>query len=72
MVCSSHCDSESDGEHLHGMMSSPLLMAMSAARRGTPVMLVPSMHDDLAEDPVTERLVKDLRGRRLDPVVRIR
>ena len=49
--------------HLHGMMSSPLLMAMSAARRrGTPVMLVPSMHDDLAEDPVTERLVKDLRS----------
>ena len=45
---------------LHGMMNGPLLMALSAARsRNTPIMMVPSMHDDLAKDPITKDLVND-------------
>ena len=41
--------------HLHGLQHGPLMMALSVARsRGTPLMMVPSMHVDLAEDPVTE------------------
>ena len=43
---------------IHGLMNGPLLMALSAARgRGCPIMMVPSMHNDLAKDPVTEDLV---------------
>ena len=43
---------------IHGLMNGPLLMALSAARgRGSPIMMVPSMHNDLANDPVTEDLV---------------
>ena len=43
---------------VHGLMNGPLLMALSAARgRGCPIMMVPSMHNDLANDPVTEDLV---------------
>ena len=43
---------------MHGLMNGPLLMALSAARgRGCPIMMVPSMHNDLANDPVTEDLV---------------
>jgi phosphopantothenoylcysteine decarboxylase/phosphopantothenate--cysteine ligase len=43
---------------IHGLMNGPLLMALSAARgRGSPIMMVPSMHNDLASDPVTEDLV---------------
>jgi phosphopantothenoylcysteine decarboxylase/phosphopantothenate--cysteine ligase len=44
---------------VHGLMNGPLLMALSAARgRGAPIMMVPSMHNDLANDPVTDDLVK--------------
>ena len=44
---------------VHGLMNGPLLMALSAARgKGSPIMMVPSMHNDLANDPVTEDLVK--------------
>ena len=43
---------------IHGLMNGPLLMALSAARgRGSPIMMVPSMHNDLANDPITEDLV---------------
>tara|TARA_B100000401_G_scaffold246562_1_gene167266 strand:+ start:743 stop:1924 length:1182 start_codon:yes stop_codon:yes gene_type:complete len=43
---------------IHGMMNGPLLMALSAARgKNCPIMMVPSMHNDLANDPVTEDLV---------------
>lgn len=43
---------------IHGLMNGPLLMALSAARgRASPIMMVPSMHNDLANDPVTEDLV---------------
>ena len=41
--------------HINGIMSSPLLMALSAARsRDTPILFVPSMHSDLSNDPVTQ------------------
>jgi len=42
---------------VNGMMDNPLLMACSSARaRGTPIVIVPSMHNDLFDDPVTEEL----------------
>ena len=45
---------------IHGIMNGPLLMALSAARgRNAPIMMVPSMHNDLANDPVTEDLVNE-------------
>jgi phosphopantothenoylcysteine decarboxylase/phosphopantothenate--cysteine ligase len=44
---------------VHGLMNGPLLMALSAARgKGSPIMMVPSMHNDLANDPVTDDLVR--------------
>ena len=50
--------------HLHGLQHGPLMMALSVARsRGTPIMMVPSMHEDLAKDPVTEDIVIELRNK---------
>ena len=47
---------------LHGLQNGPLLMALSVARsRGTPVLMVPSMHIDLANDPITSELVDRAR-----------
>jgi len=47
---------------LQGMMDTPLLMAVSAARgRQLPIMLVPSMHEDLASDPITEEIQIELK-----------
>ena len=48
--------------HLHGLQHGPLMMALSVARsRKTPILMVPSMHQDLATDPVTDDIVEDLR-----------
>jgi len=53
--------------HLHGMQQGPLLMALSAARsRDTHVLMVPSMHADLADDPVTDDIVERLREEGID------
>ena len=53
--------------HLHGMQQGPLLMALSAARsRNTHVLMVPSMHSDLAEDPITDDIVDRLREENID------
>ena len=53
--------------HLHGMQQGPLLMALSAARsRKTHVLMVPSMHGDLASDPVTDDIVERLREEGID------
>jgi phosphopantothenoylcysteine decarboxylase/phosphopantothenate--cysteine ligase len=42
---------------VNGMMDHPLLMACSAARsRNVPIILIPSMHNDLFDDPVTSDL----------------
>ena len=47
--------------HKHGIMSSPLLMALSSARsRNVPIVFAPSMHTDLFNDPITEELEKEL------------
>ncbi len=49
---------------VHGIMNGPLLMALSAARgRNAPIMFVPSMHNDLANDPITFDLVKECVGK---------
>lgn len=51
----------------HGLMYNPLLMAISAARaRNTPIYCVPSMHEDLADDPVTDELVLRIREQGLE------
>lgn len=48
--------------YLHGLQHGPILMALSAARtRKCPVLMIPSMHSDLANDPVTEELVEQVR-----------
>ena len=53
--------------HLHGMQQGPLLMALSGARsRNTHVLMVPSMHADLADDPVTDDIVERLRDEGID------
>lgn len=45
--------------YLNGMMDHPLLMTCSAARgRAKPILLVPSMHSDLFDDPVTQDLLE--------------
>ena len=47
--------------YVSGMMDHPLLMACSTARaRGTPILLVPSMHQDLFDDPVTDTLIEKI------------
>ena len=53
--------------HLDGMQQGPLIMALSAARsRDTHVLMVPSMHADLADDPVTDDIVERLREEGID------
>ena len=48
--------------HLNGLMSSPLLMALSAARgRKVPMLLIPSMHADLFDELITTEIVSKLR-----------
>lgn len=47
---------------VHGLQHGPLLMALSVARnRKTPTLLVPSMHEDLAGEPVTNELIQSLQ-----------
>ncbi len=49
--------------YIHGMMDHPILMACSAARsRNTPIVMVPSMHIDLYDDPVTKDLLCQLES----------
>jgi phosphopantothenoylcysteine decarboxylase/phosphopantothenate--cysteine ligase len=48
--------------HLHGLQHGPLMMALSVARsRNTPIIMVPSMHEDLASDPVTDEIVEAIQ-----------
>ncbi|MBT4059437.1 MAG: bifunctional phosphopantothenoylcysteine decarboxylase/phosphopantothenate--cysteine ligase CoaBC [Euryarchaeota archaeon] len=47
--------------HVHGIMDTPLQMALSASRgRNTPILFVPSMHGSLSQDPVTSDLCSNL------------
>ncbi len=49
--------------HVHGLQHGPLMMALSVARsRNTPTLFAPSMHLDLADDPVTDELVDAVRA----------
>jgi phosphopantothenoylcysteine decarboxylase/phosphopantothenate--cysteine ligase len=49
--------------HVHGLQHGPLMMALSVARsRNTPTLFAPSMHLDLADDPVTDDLVDAVRA----------
>ncbi len=48
---------------VHGLLDTPLQMALSAARgRGKPIMVIPSMHGTLSADPVTDELCSQLIG----------
>ena len=50
-------------KHIHGIIDSPVTMALSAARGNqTPTLFVPSMHSDLFDDPVTSELIDRLRA----------
>jgi len=50
-------------KHIHGIIDSPLMMALSVSRgNGTPMLFVPSMHDDLFHDPVTKELLGSLES----------
>ena len=50
-------------KHIHGIMDSPVLMSLSAARGNrTPILFVPSMHSDLFDDSVTDDLLNALRN----------
>ena len=50
-------------KHIHGIMDSPVLMALSVARGNrTPTLFVPSMHSDLFDDKVTGDLLEALRN----------
>ncbi|MFQ3321401.1 MAG: phosphopantothenoylcysteine decarboxylase/phosphopantothenate--cysteine ligase [Candidatus Thalassarchaeaceae archaeon] len=47
--------------HIHGIMDSPMMMALSSARGSkTPMLFVPSMHKDIFDDPVTSDLISKL------------
>ncbi len=55
--------------HLHGLMNGPLLMAMSVARsRGTPIIACPSMHEDLADDRVTEEIIDEIEAQGVEVI----
>ena len=48
-------------KHLNGIIDSPVMMALSAARgKNTPLIFVPSMHSDLFDDPVTSEILSQL------------
>ena len=51
-------------KHANGVMDSPLSMALAAGTgNGTPILVVPSMHDDLFDDPVTIDLIDRISER---------
>ena len=51
-------------KHANGVMDSPLSMALAAGTgNGTPILVVPSMHDDLFDDPVTIDLLEIIKNR---------
>ena len=50
-------------KHIHGVMDSPAMMALSAAWcNKTPLIFVPSMQTDLFDDPVTSDLINSLES----------
>ena len=50
-------------KHIHGIMDSPVMMALSASRgRKSKLCFVSSMHTDLFDDPVTSELIDALHN----------
>ena len=50
-------------KHINGIIDSPVMMALSAAKGNkTPILFVPSMHDDLFHDPVTKSLLNTIEN----------
>ena len=48
---------------VNGIIDSPILMALSAAKtNNTPVMIVPSMHSSMANDPITIKLSGQIKS----------
>tara|TARA_B100000686_G_scaffold353282_1_gene458275 strand:+ start:8382 stop:9512 length:1131 start_codon:yes stop_codon:yes gene_type:complete len=55
---------------VHGIIDSPAMMALSAASgNDTPMMFVPSMHDDLFDDRVTTELLESVTEMGVDAFV---
>ena len=51
------------GCHIHGILDTPMQMALTAARgRKLPMLFIPSMHNSLSEDIVTEDLCEELEN----------
>lgn len=51
------------GCHIHGILDTPMQMALTAARsRKLPMLFIPSMHNSLSEDIVTEDLCGELEN----------
>ncbi len=51
------------GCHIHGILDTPMQMALTAARgRKLPMLFIPSMHNSLSEDVVTEDLCVELEN----------
>ena len=52
---------------VHGIIDSPALMSLSAASgKKTPMLFVPSMHNDLFDDPVTDELLQSVSNKGVD------
>ena len=48
-------------KHIHGITDSPVMMSLAAARGSkTPIVFIPSMHQDIFDDPVTEDLLHQI------------
>jgi len=51
-------------KHINGIIDSPLIMALSAAKgNNTPILFVPSMHDDLFNDSVTQSSIEKIQDK---------
>ena len=51
-------------KYINGIIDSPLIMALSAAKgNNTPILFVPSMHDDLFNDSVTQSLIEKIQDK---------
>ncbi|MCS5533318.1 MAG: hypothetical protein NZ736_03560 [Candidatus Poseidoniaceae archaeon] len=51
------------GCHIHGILDTPMQMALSAARgRNLPMLFIPSMHNSLSKDVVTDDLCEELEN----------
>ena len=55
---------------VNGILDSPTMMAISASYgRGVPILFVPSMHNDLFNDPMTDDLLSELVNMEVDIMI---